>query len=68
MEFVSLFDSLDAASSFVIAAIHSTVNRRDSAAARWVEMISNRRIKFIDKNLFPMSSGVSERVGKRANE
>ena len=28
----------------------------------WVEMVWNRRIQSIDKNLFPMSSGVSERA------
>ena len=28
--------------------------------AQWVMIVSNRRIKFIDKNLFPMSSGASE--------
>ena len=32
--------------------------RRDTA--QWAETVRNRRIQFIDKNLFPMSSGVSE--------
>ena len=36
--------------------------------AQWVMIVSNRRIKFIDKNLFPMSSGESERASERENE
>ena len=33
IKFVSAFESLDAASTFVIAAIHCTVNRRDIATS-----------------------------------
>ena len=34
---------------------------------QWVQMIWNRRIHFIDKNLFPMSSVASEWASERTN-
>ena len=37
-------------------------------APLWVEMIGNRRVHFIAKNLFPMSSGVSKWASERRNE
>ena len=36
--------------------------------ALWIETVWNRRVQFLDKNLFPMSSGASEWASKRADE
>ena len=36
--------------------------------AQWVETVSNRRIQFGDKTLFPMSSGKSEFASEPTNE
>ena len=33
--------------------------------AQWIETVWNRRIQFVDKNPFPMSSVVSERASER---
>ena len=37
-------------------------------SAQWVETAWNRRIQFMDKNLFPMSSGTREWASERTNE
>ena len=50
---------------------HSTPHRQcqwNRNGAQRVETVWNRRIQFVDKNLFPKSSGVSDWVGERANE
>ena len=36
--------------------------------AQRVETVCNRRLYFVDKNVFPMSSGASEGASERTNE
>ena len=47
---------------------NSSLNARQSCSAQWLETIWNRRIHFIEKHLFPMSSGASEWMSKQANK
>ena len=45
----------------------NAVERRDCHTEQRVETLRNRRINFLDKKFFPVSSGVSEWASERAN-